>query len=35
MRSGEGGVVAGALSGTAITVNMQGAQGAVVWVFRK
>jgi hypothetical protein len=35
MRSGEGGVVAGALSGATITVNMTGAQGAVVWVFRK
>ena len=35
MRSDEGGVVTGAVSGAAISVNMPGAQGTVVWVFRK
>lgn len=35
MRSGEGGVVAGVVSGAAVTVNMPGAQGNVVWVFSK
>ena len=35
MRSGEGGVVSGAASGAAITINMPAAQGTVVWVFSK
>ena len=35
MRSGEGGVVPGTLSGTTITVNMPGVSSSVVWVFRK